>query len=293
MEVLDRTFRERSPLAIFVVAVLVVAGIGWVDYRSGVYLSFAFFYLLPIGVVTTYAGRTAGILTAVVCALTGLIGDVYQVAAGFLPLWNTAMRFGVFVVIVLVLDRLRDAHRRERDLARTDPLTSVANYRWFGEEAKREMYSARRYGGPLSLAYIDLDGFKAVNDRHGHAAGDSVLRTVADTLHASLRPSDLVARLGGDEFAVLLPHTDGGSAKLALDRVMDKLAADPRSMGVGFSIGIVELHNAVGSVDDLLGLADERMYAAKSAKKLAASRGPQPDVPTPAHGPAPAPSVPA
>ena len=273
MDALDRTLRERSSLTIFIVALVIVAAIGWLDFASGVYLSFALFYLVPIGFVTSYSGRGSGILVAIVCASVGLVGDVYQHEAGFLPIWNAAMRLGVFIVVAIVLARLREAHQRERELARTDPLTGVANYRWFGEEAQREMYSSRRYGGPLSLAYIDLDGFKSVNDEHGHGAGDSVLRVVADTLRESLRPTDLVARPGGDEFAVLLPHTDCASAELALDRVLIRLADDPAAMGVGFSIGVIQLHNTVGSIDDLLGAADERMYTAKAAKKQASIGG--------------------
>jgi diguanylate cyclase (GGDEF)-like protein len=270
MERLRQNVAQRTPLTIFLVALVVVAAIGWLDFASGIYLSFALFYLVPIGFVTSFAGRGWGVVTAVVCTAVGLIGDLTNLEeTGVIPVWNAAMRLGVFIVVVIVLVRLREAHRRERELARTDPLTGVANYRWFTEEAQREMYSSRRYGGPLSLAYIDLDGFKAVNDRHGHGAGDSVLRVVADTLRASLRPTDLVARLGGDEFGVLLPHTDCDSAQLALDRVLIRLADDDRSMGVGFSIGVIQLHHAVGSIDDLLGMADERMYAAKAAKKRA------------------------
>jgi diguanylate cyclase (GGDEF)-like protein len=293
MEALDRTLRNRSPLAIFAVALVAVVGIGWVDFNSGIYLSFALFYLVPIGFVTAYAGRAPGIMTAVVCTAFGLTGDLYQDAAGLLPFWNAAMRLGVFIVVVLVLARLREAHQRERELARTDPLTGVANYRWFGEEAQREMYSSRRYGGPLSLAYIDLDGFKAVNDRHGHGAGDSVLRVVADTLRSCLRPTDLVARLGGDEFVVLLPHTDCDAAELALDRVLNRLAEDPHAMGVGFSIGVIQLHNAVGSIDDLLGLADERMYEAKAAKKRAATAGADAALTSAVQDRRPVPNVPA
>ena len=100
------------------------------------------------------------------------------------------MRLGVFVVVVVVLAKLRAAHQLERRLARTDPLTGVANFRWFEEEAQREMYSSRRYGGPLSPAYLDLDDFKRINDERGHAAGDEALRAVADALRTHLRPTD-------------------------------------------------------------------------------------------------------
>jgi len=275
MEHLRRTVAQRNPLTIFLVAVFAVGVIGWLDFSTGIYLSFALFYLVPIGFVTSFAGRGWGIVMAVVCTAVGLIGDLSSLEAqGIVPFWNATMRLGVFVVVVIVLSQLRRANQAERELARTDALTGVANFRWFEEEAQRAMYSSRRYGGPLSLAYLDLDGFKDVNDTRGHAAGDEVLKTFATTLRESLRPTDLVARLGGDEFVVLMPHTDAGSAELALARVDLALAAAPGAMGVGFSAGIIQLDRAVGSIDDLLAKADERMYEVKVGKRRATVAAP-------------------
>ena len=279
MEHLRRTVAQRNPLTIFLVAVFAVGVIGWLDFSTGIYLSFALFYLVPIGFVTSFAGRGWGIVMAVVCTAVGLIGDLASLdAQGIVPFWNAAMRLGVFVVVVVVLSQLRRAHQAERELARTDALTGVANFRWFEEEAQRAMYSSRRYGGPLSLAYLDLDGFKEVNDSLGHAAGDEVLKTFASTLRATLRPTDLVARLGGDEFVVLMPHTDAGSAELALARVDLALAGASGAMGIGFSAGIIQLDRAVGSIDDLLAKADEHMYEVKVGKRRAtdASRATNP-----------------
>jgi diguanylate cyclase (GGDEF)-like protein len=275
MERLRRTVAQRNPLTIFLVAVFAVGVIGWLDFSTGLYLSFALFYLVPIGVVTSFAGRAWGIAMAVVCTVVGLIGDLASLEArGIAPFWNAAMRLGVFVVVVVVLSQLRRAHQAERELARTDALTGVANFRWLEEEAQRAMYSSRRYGGPLSLAYLDLDGFKDVNDTHGHAAGDEVLKTFAATLRATLRPTDLVARLGGDEFVVLMPHTDAGSAELALARVDLALAGAPEAMGIGFSAGVIQLDRAVGSIDDLLAKADEQMYEVKVGKRHATEAAP-------------------
>jgi diguanylate cyclase (GGDEF)-like protein len=268
MEYLRRTAAKRDPLTIFLVAVVAVAVIGWLDFSTGLYLSFALFYLIPIGFVTTFAGRGWGIVTAIVCAVVGMVGDLENVGTqGIAPYWNATVRLGVFVVVVVVLSQLRRANQVERELARTDALTGVANFRWLEEEAQREMYSSRRYGGPLSLAYLDLDGFKEVNDSRGHAVGDEVLKTFAAILRDTLRPSDFVARLGGDEFVVLMPHTDVSSAELALARVDLALARDPAAMGIGFSAGIIQLDKAVGSVDDLLAKADELMYEVKVGKR--------------------------
>lgn len=275
MERLRRTVAQRNPLTIFLVAVFAVGVIGWLDFSTGLYLSFALFYLVPIGVVTSVAGRAWGIAMAVVCTGVGLIGDLTSLEArGIVPFWNAAMRLGVFVVVVAVLSQLRRAHQAERQLARTDALTGVANFRWLEEEAQRAMYASRRYGGPLSLAYLDLDGFKDVNDTHGHAVGDEVLKAFAATLRATLRPTDLVARLGGDEFVVLMPHTDAGSAELALARVDLALAGAPEVMGIGFSAGVIQLDRAVGSIDDLLAKADEQMYEVKIGKRHATDAAP-------------------
>lgn len=263
MKALDRFFARRTSAAILAMALVMAALIGWIDFATGVYLSFALFYLVPVGLTTVYAGRAYGLTIAVICATVGLIGDVSNGGAHALyPVWNAATRLGVFVVVVVVLALLRTAHQTERRLARTDPLTGVANFRWFEEEAQREMYSSRRYGGPLSLIYLDLDDFKKINDERGHAAGDEVLRAVASALRASLRPTDLVARIGGDEFVVLLPHTDQVGAERAIERAHDRLA----TTGVAFSVGIIQLDKAVGSIDDLVGKADARMYEAKHAK---------------------------
>lgn len=262
-----------SSLTIFACALAIIAVIGVLDYVTGPYFSLTLFYLAPIWLVTAYVGRAAGIMTAIACSVVSLTGDV-SYSTGLLPFWNAATRTGVFAVVSIAVARINEAHRRERELARTDQLTGLANFRWFEDQAKREMYSARRYGGPLSLAYIDLDGFKAVNDAYGHAAGDAVLCAVADSLRSGLRPTDLIARVGGDEFVAIFPHTDREEAGHALERVRASLERDERTRGVGFSAGVTQLHASIGSIDDVLGVADQQMYEAKAAKRASAAQAP-------------------
>ena len=122
-------------------------------------------------------------------------------------------------------------------LADRDPLTPVLNRRAFVRELQRGAAFCARYGAPASLVYIDLDGFKAVNDRFGHAAGDAALAVVADILAGAVRESDVVGRLGGDEFAVLLAQADtaSGEAKAA---ALTALIADSAVVFEGHAIAL-------------------------------------------------------
>src|SRR3982075_1018676 len=127
--------------------------------------------------------------------------------------------------------------------AESDPLTGVMNRRGFERELKRAGAYVRRYGGNAALVYLDLDGFKPVNDRHGHAAGDAILKAVAATLVRSVRASDIVARLGGDEFAVILwnlSEADAAAKAFALEAAVAEMAVawETETLSVGASIGL-------------------------------------------------------
>ncbi len=158
------------------------------------------------------------------------------------------------------------------DLARAsrrDGLTGLANRRAFDEELVREVARSGRTGAPLALVVLDVDRFKAVNDGHGHAAGDAVLREVAARASAALRRGDLAARIGGEEFALVLPGADlAGAAELA-ERVRVAIAATPMPAGgadlaVTVSLGCATL--AAGEAPEaLVARADARLYEAKRA----------------------------
>ena len=158
---------------------------------------------------------------------------------------------------------------REQGLSRTDPLTSLLNSRAFYEEGDRLLALCRRKGRPITMAYLDLDNFKAVNDERGHQAGDDLLRRVAALLQASIRPSDLAARLGGDEFAVLLPEVGAPDAAVMLERLRSLLAdtLGANQPSVSSSIGGVTFVTAPGSVEEMVHQADSRMYLAKTTGK--------------------------
>ena len=152
-----------------------------------------------------------------------------------------------------------------------DPLTETFNRRGFERELKRSLAYVKRYGASAALVYIDLDGFKPVNDRHGHAAGDAVLKAVAAALLRHVRASDVVARIGGDEFVVLLWNVSGPAAAAKAAALERAVYATPVCWGsstlvAGASAGVAAL-GALDSPGEVLARADAAMYARKNSRK--------------------------
>jgi diguanylate cyclase (GGDEF)-like protein len=152
-----------------------------------------------------------------------------------------------------------------------DPLTELLNRRGFERELKRSVAYVKRYGTSAALIYLDLDAFKPVNDRHGHAAGDAVLKAVAAALVAHVRASDVVARLGGDEFVVLLWNVSGPAAAAKAKALEQEVYATPvrwesSTLVVGASTGVA-LIGALDTPADLLAHADRAMYARKAERR--------------------------
>jgi diguanylate cyclase (GGDEF)-like protein len=153
----------------------------------------------------------------------------------------------------------------------TDPLTETFNRRGFERELKRSLAYVKRYGASAALVYIDLDDFKAVNDRKGHAAGDAALKAVAATIVRNVRASDVVARIGGDEFAVLLWNLTGENAiakAAALEAAIysTHVQWEASTLVVGAAAGVALL-GALDTPKELLARADAAMYARKAEKK--------------------------
>jgi len=155
--------------------------------------------------------------------------------------------------------------------ADVDPLLDILNRRGFERELKRSLAYLQRYQGEAALLFIDLDGFKAVNDQHGHAAGDTLLKAVARELTGHVRASDVVARLGGDEFGVLLWNL-GAPLAAAKARELEKLikavsvAHGAARLAVGGSAGLVSL--TVGATpEQMIDAADKAMYARKKERR--------------------------
>jgi diguanylate cyclase (GGDEF)-like protein len=179
------------------------------------------------------------------------------------------------------LDRMREQTDRLvarvselEELADCDPLADVPNRRAFVRELSKLLAFANRHGGPVSVLYIDLDGFKAINDSHGHRAGDAVIMHIAGILKANLRETDSVGRLGGDEFAVALARADRTQAMVKAEDLTARVAAatiefEGVRLGVGASIGVYEAGQG-DTADSAIRAADAAMYARKKAALAAA-----------------------
>lgn len=238
------------------------------DTATGSEISFSIFYLAPVAFAAGLISRRAGQFVAIVCAAVwGYLeinnGQAYS--ALWIPYWNALVRLGFFLLVNELLSALRHAYLRERLLSRTDGLTGIANTRVFGEDAERTISLSRRNGLPFTIAYIDLDQFKQVNDQFGHSEGDKLLRAVAIHIGDCLRKTDTLARLGGDEFGILLPDTGEEQAGILLERIATTLSQQVGNRWpVGATIGAVTFTDPPDNIDYAVFQADALMYKGKS-----------------------------
>jgi diguanylate cyclase (GGDEF)-like protein len=249
-----------------------VSVIGTLDYLTGSEISFSIFYLVPIGIAAWHGTRKLALWMAVVSAIVWLVTDLsaeHTYRSAIIPCWNATVRLGFFVVVSHLLSSQRNQLRRETESARIDQLTGIKNTKGFLSETQMLWDLATRHGHTSSLAYIDVDNFKDVNDNYGHGEGDAVLTAVAAALADSVRTTDIVGRLGGDEFALFLPETSSEGAAYVLQRVQERVIqlAGERGWPIALSVGVMVVRPPYPPLAQALRAADELMYRAKRAGK--------------------------
>jgi diguanylate cyclase (GGDEF)-like protein len=241
-------------------------GVSAADYftHSAYLLEFSPFYLVPVSFFSWFIGKRSGIAASISSAAIGFAVR-FRHAPGTVAYLDASIFFMLYIIATFMIVQLKRLYDRERDLSRIDPLTNIPNRRALHEAASQAKSMAERNRVPLSICYIDVDNFKAINDRFGHNAGDRVLAMAAATIAGALRPSDVVARMGGDEFAVLLPGAHGDDAAGIMRRVGEQLqhAMRRNKWPVTFSIGIASFASPFASVAEMLAEADKAMYVQK------------------------------
>lgn len=245
------------------ITALAVAAAGLADFATGPGVWFGPLYLLIICLPAWALGWRAAMMVGLACAGVGLAANGLSIyPLGHLAVaWNMAMRILSIGIIVALVGGFRRSYDREWQRARSDGLTGVLNRQAFYEQ----IAAARACEEWGVLAYVDLDDFKQVNDRHGHAAGDEILRGFVAGVRKNIRAKDIFARIGGDEFLLFLPVKDEAEGYRAACELHARMNGILNSMGpVGCSVGVLVLDSGATSVEDAdVELADRLMYQAK------------------------------
>jgi diguanylate cyclase (GGDEF)-like protein len=191
--------------------VVMVSVLGVTDFFTGFEVSFSIFYLIPISFAVFFTDFKFGLAVSILSAVSWYLADVnggHSYSNFMIPIWNSVMRFLYFILHSYLLSRFLRLYERLKVKAVTDTLTQAVNATQFFILAERELHNAVRSRKPFTMAYLDLDNFKQLNDTFGHLQGDDALRTVSHVIKESIRPADVFGRMGGDEFALLFPETD-------------------------------------------------------------------------------------
>jgi diguanylate cyclase (GGDEF)-like protein len=265
-------FSSRSPVTVISLSMITLALLGWIDYLTGDY-SLIVFYLIPVSIAAWFVNRTSGVLFCLLALVTRF--SVNEAHTSFalkntsLHYWNECIELLFLLIMSLLFSALRKNLDSEKTLASSDPLTGALNRRAFFDIAEYELNRSHRYGHATTIAYIDLDNFKAINDRLGHAVGDTLLTTVTRTIASHIRSTDILSRFGGDEFVLLLPETPADAAAPVLEKIQLQLnqAMSTSNWLVSFSIGAVTYPKTPPGVDEVIKKADMLMYEVKRSGK--------------------------
>lgn len=265
-------FRRESNLQLILSGTIILVAVAVIDYKTGFEFGFSVFYLLPILVFTWIGGKFAGISLTIIGILLWAEVDILAGHASANPraiYLSAAAEFLLFLVSMALLLKLKSSYERERQLSRIDPLTGLANRRFFLELTKIEQDWCRRHQKPLTIAYLDVDNFKIVNDTRGHQAGDALLKEIARTITENVRSLDIAARLGGDEFVIMFPELETEQVRMVLERFLNYLRTRMQagSWPVTFSVGAVTYNDLEYSLEEMIAKSDQLMYEAKKAGK--------------------------
>lgn len=265
-------FSSRKPSTVLAVSFVFLFLLGTLDYITGDY-SLIVFYMIPVSLTAWFVSKRSGMFFCFLALIVRFTADELVAPSllnnSSLHYWNEGIELVFLLIMSLLFSALRKNFDSEKNLASTDPLTGILNRRSFFNLAEYELNRSRRYGLPFTIAYIDLDNFKYINDQFGHHIGDELLMLVSSTIIGNTRSTDITARIGGDEFVIMLPETPSSSAITLFNKLHGQLQEqmDAKRWNVTFSIGAVTYLNPPATVDEMVRRADKLMYDVKHGGK--------------------------
>lgn len=272
MKTLFHVLDSRSYRFVWRLSVLVVVMLTVSEAVFGSFVPLEPFYALPITLASWYGSKKSGVMLALLSAMVLTLARAYvnDEFVGTQHFLVECFSYAVaFMVLAVLVTNFRSVHRVEAIAADTDNLTGIYNSRGFYAELANELVRSIRYNHVFSLAYLDIDNFKYVNDSLGHFEGDRLLVEVANSLRGNLRQTDITARMGGDEFACLFPETEQEEAKAAFTKAEEILRKRMKERGwpVSFSVGLVTFATLPNDIKEALKVADDLMYSVKNGDK--------------------------
>jgi diguanylate cyclase (GGDEF)-like protein len=222
-------------------------------------------------IASWYGNLITGLSVSLITALAILVSydQIFLAFPTRYALYTALIYLSALCILSILIDNFRTVFNVEEAAAEHDHLTGLLNIRGFTSLLDEEIARTKRYSHPFTVAYIDIDNFKAINDTKGHHEGDIILCKLAMIITTSFRESDYIGRIGGDEFVCLLPETKQPDAKIVFDKLQKnlKLAFCNNDVIVTFSIGVVTFESAPPNTQTALALVDKVMYRVKNLNK--------------------------
>jgi diguanylate cyclase (GGDEF)-like protein len=254
----------------FAVSVVVMLGIFFADFFTNEDIQLHILYVFPIALVVMHHDSPILIVISMIFAVIFMSVTLTHYGLSTLSvLINVVIGISAYCAMTYFSYSARANYLKAMNSATVDPLTELLNRRGLEPILGLEVARWKRYGEVFSLAMLDLDGFKQLNDEKGHRAGDEALKLFAQILRANIRESDTVARIGGDEFVLLMPHAAGMETNIICEKLCADVEAQMRAQGFGVtvSIGCKTFSDVSAVVADVLDEADKAMYEAKNGGK--------------------------
>ena len=254
---------------ILLLALIAVIVISIADYFTGYELSFSTFYLIPILMIVWFKGAWKAIIIAITGSVVWFYVDIasgHHYSHPLILLWNVVLKIILFTIIAILFGKAKKEIELEKKLSRLDILTGLDNKMSFMEKARNEKNRSLRFKRPFTIAYIDIDNFKQLNDTFGHSKGDILLQDLGSAIWENMRVYDIAARLGGDEFIIFLPETNKEQAQEAVNRIktcVEKILCRHLSC-LTLSMGVVTVTNPAYPVEEIIKIADDLMYLVKN-----------------------------